>query len=784
MSRQFVPATVSSPRLLASAIGVAITATSAAHMAYADEPVAASKKDGSIALDATSITGQAEQASTDYKVERASSQKYTAPLVDTPRSVTVIPQQVLKDTNALTLQDALRTVPGITFGAGEGGNPQGDRPFIRGFDSQSDTYIDGVRDTGAQTREIFAVESIEVSKGPNSAIGGRGAAGGSINLVSKKAHLGNSLDGGFTWGSDQTQRYTFDGNYQFSDTVAGRLNLMSHESNVAGRDKVNYDRWGIAPSLAFGLGTDTRVNLDWYHVESDDLPDSGVPYSIPAAGSTARTSAHPSKPIDGGDSSNFYGLTNRDFRKARTDIATIAVEHDLTDALTIKNTLRHGNSMQDYIITQPDDSQRNVNNGSVWRRANTRVGNTATTTNQTDLFGDFYIAGFKNSFSTGIELSREESKRSTYDVNTDTTPLTPITSTTPSSTNCTVGTIASSGYNCTSLSNPNPDDPWAGSIARNYGGTTTKSKTRAIYVFDTLELTPQWLVNIGLRYDHFDTEYRTYTANGATSVNSKGVRAEGQDTSEFFTGQLGLVWKPADNGSIYVSYATSATPPGAMLGEGTDNNPLGGTTDRSGNLLASDMEPEETTNYEIGTKWDLLDNRLSLAGAIFRTEKDNARVQVDATTYENVGTTRVDGVELSASGKITDKWQVFAGYTYLEGRQIDGGAMGRANDGNQLPNLPNNAASLWTTYQVTPKLTIGGGAFYTDEVYGSVANTTMVDSYVRYDAMAAYKLTKNVDLQLNVQNLTNEVYYDKAYSTHFANQAAGRTTLLTTSFHF
>ena len=768
-----VPSAVSSPRLLVSAIGVALSASGA----YAADPAANS----AITLDATSVNGKAEQASTDYKVEKASSQKYTAPLVDTPRSITVIPQQVIKDTNALTLQDALRTVPGITFGAGEGGNPQGDRPFIRGFDAQGDTYLDGVRDTGAQTREIFAIESVEVAKGPNSAIGGRGAAGGTINLVSKRAHLGNSLDGAWTWGSDQTQRYTFDGNYQFSDTVAGRLNLMTHESNVAGRDKVNYDRWGIAPSLAFGLGTPTRVNLDYYHLESDDLPDSGIPYTIPTGGSGARTSAHPSKPNDGGDSDNFYGLTDRDFRKTRVDIATFAIEHDLTDALTIKNTLRHGNSMQDYILTQPDDSKGNVNNGSVWRRANTRVGNTSTTTNQTDLFGEFYLGGLKNSFSTGIELSREESKRSSYTVNTDTTPGTPGNA----SNNCTPGMIgANSGYNCTSLGNPNPDDPWNGSIARNYAGTDTKSNTRAIYVFDTLELSPDWLLNMGLRYDHFDTQYRSYDASGATVVNTKGVVAKGKDTSEFVTGQLGLVWKPADNGSIYVSYATSATPPGAMLGEGTEGNPLGNTTDRNGNLLSSDMEPEETTNYEIGTKWDLLDQRLSLTAALFRTEKENARVQVDTDSYENVGETRVQGVELSASGKITDKWQVFAGYTYMEARQIDGGPLGKANDGNQLPNTPNNSASVWTTYSITPKLTIGGGAFYVDDVYGSVANTTMVDSYVRYDAMAAYKLTKNVDLQLNVQNLTNEVYYDKAFSTHFANQAAGRTTMLTTAVHF
>jgi catecholate siderophore receptor len=766
MSRQQPHVPVSSPRLLASAIGMAITAGSAGHMVFAAEKAEEKAPSNVLSLGATAITGEA-QDETSYNTERASSSKYTAPLVDTPRSITVIPQQVIKDTGALNMQDALRTVPGITFGAGEGGNPQGDRPFIRGFDAQGDTYLDGVRDTGSQSREIFAVESIEVSKGPNSAIGGRGAAGGSINLVSKKAHLGDSFDGGFTWGSDQTQRYTMDGNYQLNDTTAGRLNLLSHESNVAGRDSVDYDRWGIAPSLAFGLGTDTRVNLDYYHLENNDTPDSGIPYSIPAGGSAARTKSNPDKPDDGGDSTNFYGLNDRDFRKGRTDISTFAIAHDLNDAMTVKNTLRHGSSMQDYILTQPDDSKGNVNNGTVWRRANTRVSNTETTTNQTDLFGDIYIAGFKNSYSTGVEYTHEESQKSSYSVNTDTTPRTAAVTNT-----CNPALIgAPSGYNCTSLSNPNPNDPWNGAISRNYAGTDTKADTYAMYVFDTLELSQQWLLNMGLRYDHFETDYKTFDGSGVTTAKDK-------DTSEFVTGQFGVVYKPAENGSIYASYATSAIPPGNTLSEGSEGNPLGGGT------VNNDLKPETTKNYEIGTKWDLLNDQLSLTADIFRTEKENARVQVNTNTYENAGKTRVQGIELSATGRITDKWQVFAGYAYMDSEQIDGGPLGAVNDGNELPNTPKNSASLWTTYQVLPRLTVGGGAFYVDDVFGNVANTTMVESYVRYDAMAAYKLTKNIDLQLNVQNLTNETYYDKAFSTHFANQAPGRTALLSTNFHF
>ncbi|KPA88342.1 TonB-dependent siderophore receptor [Pseudomonas asplenii] len=759
MSRQQRQIPNGSPRLLASAIGMAITATSAAHLAQAAEETDSKAQRNVLSLGATNVTGEAQE-STSYQVEKASSQKYTAPLVDTPRSVTVVPQQVLKDTAATSLQDALRTVPGITFGAGEGGNPQGDRPFIRGFDAQGDTYVDGVRDTGAQSREIFDIESIEVSKGPNSSFGGRGSAGGSLNLVSKQPKQADFTNGGFTYGSDQTRRYVLDVNRQFLDSAAFRLNLMSHEQNVAGRDSINYDRWGVAPSLSFGLGTDTRVNLSYYHMQSDDLPDSGIPYGYGSATATAHVH---DKPNDGGDSSNFYGLKDRDFRKTRTDISTFAFEHDLNDAMTLKNTLRHGNTGQDYILTQPDDSKFNVNRyGTVWRRANTMVSNTETTTNQTDLFGNFQLLGMKHSYSTGVEFSREESQVSSYNVAGNTAKV------------CNPGTTPS----CTSLSNPNPNDAWTGAITRNYAGTDTTGDTRAAYAFDTIELDPKWQLNVGLRYDSFKTKAKN-TTTGKTS-----------NDSHFWNWQSGLVWKPVENGSIYVSYATSATPPGAMLGQGSDGNPL---TAGNNLVLKSDLEPETTTNYELGTKWDVFHDRLSLTAAIFRTEKENTRILVAQNIYQNAGESRVDGVELSASGKITDTWQVFAGYSYLKSELVDAGLTGRNGavtagaaqaSGNQMPNTPKNSFSLWTTYEVMPKLTLGGGAFYVDQVYGDAGNTVYVPSYTRYDAMAAYKLTRNIDLQLNVQNLTNETYYDKAFSTHFANQAPGRTALLTTSFHF
>ncbi|EOY4558510.1 TonB-dependent siderophore receptor PiuD, partial [Pseudomonas aeruginosa] len=513
------------------------------------------------------------------------------------------------------------------------------------------------------------------------------------------------------------------------------------------------------------LGSPTRVTVSHYHLESDDTPDSGIPY----AKSSDRSKHNPDKPVNV-DRGNFYGLTGRDFQKSRIDTSTITVEHDLTDSLTIRNTSRYGNSHQDYLWTQPDDSQGNINNGSVWRRQNNRVSTTTTAVNQTDLFGEFYLGGFKNSFSTGLEFSREDSKRDGYTVDTNTGL---------GSNKCNPSLIgAPSGYNCTSLENPNPHDPWNGSITRKYAPLNTVGTTKAIYAFDTIDLNEQWQVNIGARFDSFETTAKNHGVRPATKLSDK---------SSFWNWQAGLVWKPVPNGSIYASYATSATPPGSMLDNGDTSNAVDGFA------ISNNLEPEETTNYELGTKWAFFNERLELSAAIFRTDKDNTRILVANQTYDNAGQSRVDGVELSASGKLTEKWKVFAGYSYLDSELVDAGKAGRngnvnasaaSNNGNEMPNTPKNSFSLWTTYDIFPKTTIGGGAFYVDKVYGDVGNTVYVPDYWRYDAMASYKLSKNVDFQLNVQNVFDKKYFDKAYAAHYASQAAGRTILFSTNFHF
>ena len=333
--------------------------------------------------------------------------KVTAPLADTPKSITVIPAEIIEATGAVTLTDALRTIPGITLGSGEGGVSAGDRPFIRGVDSTNDVFVDGVRDAGVTSREVFNMEQVEVSRGPSGAFAGRGSTGGSINLVSKQPRLENFTAGSIGLGTDETQRITADVNYMLSDTAAFRLNAMHHDANVAGRDAVTLSRWGVAPSVAFGLGTRLRSTISYYHLESDDVPDYGIPYlRQPAVIDPVYGSIVFATPITGQDE-DFYGLLNRDFRRAKSDIGTVRVEYDLAPGLTLSNVTRYGRGGTQQVVTNPDDSRGNVANGYVFRASKNRGVDLTTIANITDLRGEQNLFGMTHSFDIGMEASRE-----------------------------------------------------------------------------------------------------------------------------------------------------------------------------------------------------------------------------------------------------------------------------------------------------------------------------------------------------------------------------------------
>ncbi|KQX22848.1 MULTISPECIES: TonB-dependent receptor [unclassified Sphingomonas] len=799
---------------------------SAPALAQDSQPAQGEKRLGGMTVSDTALDDEG------YKVERVGSPKAVAPLLDTPRSIVVVDKQVIKETGSATLVEALRTVPGITFGAAEGGNPIGDRPFIRGFDSQGSTYLDGVRDIGAQNREIFAVEQLQIVRGSDSTLGGRGSAGGSLNIVSKLPQDENFVSGALNYGTDDYKRVTGDVNYKLSDTVGVRLNAMWHDQDVAGRDAIYQKRWGIAPSVTIGMGGPTRLTLAYYHLDTDELPDSGIPFLYMCStslcnaplGSTVTTPALGDITTASGvtghvDRDTFYGLKSRDFRDSKTDQATIRAEHDF-GTVTLRHTARFSHTSQAYSFLLPDDSTGNVfgnpanlaaqPGGQVWRRANTRFGYTDSFINQTDLYGTFETGSIKHSFAVGGELSSEKALRGAYVLATGST-ISPRCS-----------ALAIARYYCTSLFNPDPNDPWINYSSDTAAGvptpitraaasarTNNEANTKAVYAFDSITLTEQLILNLGARYDRFRTT--------STLPLAAGVRPVVRRVDNIFNWQAGLIFKPTPNTSLYASYATAATPPNSLIGEGQEPNALNAVQ------AASDaLRVEKTKSMEIGAKADLFGGGLSLTGAVFQTKTKNARVISDANTVAFIGERRIRGVELGFNGNITDEWNIFGGYTYLDAKIVDGGfstltaaAVGSqaaqtvlvpsVNTGKQFPQTAKHSFTLWTNYKVTPALSVGGGAFYSSRVYGGYADNRSatqtaagvvtinpatrtlaraVPSYWRFDARIGYTVSENIDLSVNVQNLTDKTYFNQVYSSHYASIAPGRSAFATLSFKY
>ncbi|MCS6205277.1 TonB-dependent siderophore receptor [Shewanella baltica] len=674
-----------------------------------------------------------------YNTRKVQSGKFTDDLLNSAKTVTVINQDLIKDMGAQSFTDALRATPGITLGTGEGGNPYGDRPFIRGYDAQSSTFINGMRDVGSQSRETFNIEQIEVLKGPSSVYNGRGAVGGSINIVTKKAQAEDFINADVAIGTDALKRASLDVNHVIADEAAVRVNLMAHDANTPGRDEVSGNRWGIAPSVTFGLTTPTKVTLEYYHFENHDIPDYGIPYDQ-ATG----------RPADV-DPNNFYGLLSRDFRDNNDDTASVLISHDFNNDMQFTSTSVYSRNTNYYIVTNPDDTTGNVANGYVWRNTKSRHSVTKTLATQLQLAGEAKLAGFTNRFAIGTEFSNERTSNLSYTVDTG------------NGRNAGCNDALLANYNCTLLSKPNPHDPWVGSVTLGTDATVTETDTRSVYAFNTIELNESWMINGGVRWD----DYSTAAQNSTSSLSND---------DDFLNYQLSVLYKPAVNGSIYAAWGTSSNPPGTSNGDGSDR--LGSNNE--------DLKPEDTESYELGTKWDFFSGRLSLNGSVFQIEKNNARVATSAdrnSPQENVGEQKVKGFEIGFSGDITEHWHGFGGYTYLDA-SLESNGFNAAYDGNRFPNTAKNSISLFTTYDITEQLNVGTGAYYMGQVYGNTANTLSIPSYWRFDVVSSYKMNDFLTLRLNVQNLTDERYYDKAYTAHFANMAPGRLVMLSADMHF
>ena len=684
-----------------------------------------------------------------YKVDTTAGPKFIKPLVDTTQSVQIIPADLIQEQVATTLTEALRNSPGVgTFYVGENGNTAtGDTVYMRGFDSSGSIFVDGVRDLGSISRDMFNIEQIEVIKGPSGADYGRTSPTGSINLVTKQPTLGDYGSAMLSWGSADQKRLTADWNHALGglDGAALRLNLMAQDGGVPGRDEISHRRWGIAPSFAFGLGSGTRVYIDLLHLDQDNVPDGGVP----TVGLPGYTTPDPERPELGAarpvDPRNFYG-TRSDHDDSTTDLFTAIIEHDFSDDARLHNVTRWGRTHQDYLLTAFMGSAANwvtpdLADPSTWTLARSlptfKDQTNRILTNQTNfrVHTDF-ANGMSNDISTGVELIREK-----------------LASTG-------LGALDGSTWPAANLYHPDPD---VGGLiwGRTGAGSRGQTDTTAAYLFDTLTLNERWQLNGGVRFDHYKTEFSSLVACGARGAPVcgslpngtivPGVDAGKSDT--LFNWKLGALYKPAENGSIYIDYALSQQPPGGS------SLSLSASANSLDNPI---FDPEKARTAELGTKWELFDARLLLSAALYRTDVTNQIVQdpVDQLYYQ-VGEKRVQGVELGVVGKVTDNWSVSAGFTTMDATVHKGAAV--AHDGSDdLAYTPDSAFTAWTTYETPFKLIIGGGARYSGEMKrgtdGAVGTPDVVDSYWVFDAMARYPVNPRFDVQLNVYNLFDEDY--------------------------
>ncbi|WP_255992325.1 catecholate siderophore receptor Fiu [Chitinolyticbacter albus] len=723
-------------------------------------------------LPTVTVSAPAEPA--EYKVDRVSSPKFTEPLVNTTQTISVIPEQLFKEQGATTLTEALRNSPGVsTFFLGENGNTTtGDAIYMRGFDSSSSIFVDGVRDLGSISRDTFNVSSVEVTKGPAGTDYGRSAPTGAINLVTKRASQEDANAASLAVGKEYL-RATADLNRAFTavEGAALRVNVMGQKDGIEARDEVENNRWGVAGSLAYGLGSPTRAYFDVLHIEQNNVPDGGVP----TIGLPGYSSPDPARPFISDaarvNSENFYGTTS-DFDDVRADMVTLALEHDLSAQATLRNTTRWGKTRQDYLLTSFMGSSANLKtpdpaDSSTWTlaRSSPTFKNQVNEilTNQTNLNATVATGSLVHDISAGIELTREQQ------------------------TNLSTATIGA--WEPANLYNPESDV--SGLQWRLNGGHADgETRTAAAYLFDTIKINEQWQVNGGVRFEHYKTDYLNVAACGGSGRNpipcggaptgTLVTATDLKDSDNLFNWKLGVLYKPAPNGSVYLNYATSQQPPGGS------NFTLSSNANNAGN---PDYDPQEARTAEIGTKWDLLDQQLSLTAAVYRTEVRNEIEQdpVDMQYYQT-GKKRVQGIELGMVGQITKAWGISTGFTVMDTKVLAGANVG--NDSSTALNYtPKNAFTAWTTYNLGHGFTVGGGGRYVGSLQrgkdGAVGTPKYVESYWVFDGMASYAVSKNVGLQLNVYNLFDEEYVAQINKSGYRyTPGTPRSARLTANFTF
>nr|WP_276553427.1 TonB-dependent siderophore receptor [Cupriavidus gilardii] len=675
---------------------------------------------------------------------------------ETPKTINVVPQEVIEQQHATSLEQILKNVPGITISTGEGnGGQNGDQFRIRGLSAKGDIYVDGLRDFGAYKRDAFNTESVEVIKGPSGESFGVGNVGGLINQTTKKAnlHTSTSIDQGFA--TEDTYRTTVDSNFRLNDTSALRINGMFQNGRVADRAHVGDDRRGLAIDFGTGLGTSTEWHLNYSYLRRTGAPDFGVPVAQGADGIYRPLTEYG---VPGISSSTSY-VRNTDRDRTDAHVVSSNFKTKLDNGITISNDTRFSYYERDFSATNPAavsyaDLQRLMAGGNLEMRYGAGGGMTYLqrgwgVQNVLTARGEFMTGSLRHKAMVGLDTIYQRDHRS-------------------------MGRWT--GRNAQTVINPVFNNSPNATVA--YGDTRDANATNVgVFMNDRVWLNDKFSLLGSLRWDYFQSEF-------STSASTLGGKADSKKLSP----SISAIWEPTRDAMFYTSFSRTYRPVGTdiavAVGGVASEVPQNGV----GN------EPERSDTIEVGAKVDFLDKRLGLTGAIFQTKKANAYT-VDPVTgditngFSDSGEGRkIRGVEVGLSGRIVGGWTANVAYAYLSGEVTS--ATNGAIVGNAAPGVSRHNVTLWTAYDiphtllpVPGKLTIGGGLQYATGYWADSANTAKMPDNFSLDAMIAYKVGK-YRISLNGYNLTDHLNYQSSFGAVRAVPTSRRTFLLNVGMTF
>ncbi|WP_072390363.1 TonB-dependent siderophore receptor [Hyphomicrobium sp. CS1GBMeth3] len=657
-----------------------------------------------------------------YRATRTSTATKTdTPLKDIPQSITVVPKELAKDQGSRDMRTALSYVPGIVVGQGEGHR---DAPTIRGVSTTADFFVDGVRDDVQYFRDLYNVDRIEVLKGPNAMIFGRGGGGGVINRVTKKAEGERIYEATTTYGSFDTKRVEVDAGQAISNDFAFRI-LGMYEDSGSYRDFVDLERYGINPKIMFRPDDNTKVHLAYEYFRDDRTVDRGIP-SDSRTGKPAKT-----------DDSTFFGNPDDSYMYFKSHVATATIEHKFDNGVQVKNHTQYGDYEKFYQNVYANSALGNA--GTITLGAYNSLMERESIFNQTDVSAKVDMgSGIRHTLLAGVELGHQQTDTlrdpvsGNYGLADGWNPVVPfddpVTFTSP---------------------------PWGtkeGPLNR------TELTLAGVYLQDQLEIGRYFEVIGGIRFDRFDLDFS----------NSDGAAEARVD--EVWSPRVGVVFKPLEQLSLYASYSKSFLP-------------FSGEQFSTLSAANADMRPEEFLNREIGFKWDVAP-RLSFTGALFMLDRENQLVAIGGGESAQIGKTRTEGGELTLTGYVTDNWEVVAGYGYQVAEVLEGGRTVSSTTGNEVALVPRHTFSLWNKYHFMPNWAAAVGVVSRSDMYASIDNTVTLPGFARLDAALFWDINENLAAQLNVENVLDTEYYSTAHNNNNITPGSPRAYFLTVTSRF